>query len=148
MANSYESDVLNFCAKLETRVEMVAFGVAKELHSRLVDVTPYRTGRARASWNFRADAEELAPAPDIGAGHPFLTDVELSAANAFFDSITRSKARIGQTAGAMEYHINNTVFYIEQLNNGSSRQAPAGFFQTTVFSANLIAQRVVNGLRI
>lgn len=141
--------VNDFCRKAEDRAEYVVFGVAKELHERLVDITPYRTGRARASWTISADVEDSEPAPDIGIGtNPFATDEEIRMANVFYDSLINNRSRFQQVNGAPVYYITNTVHYIEKLNGGSSRQAPPGFFQTTVVSAGIIVQRVVNGIRI
>ena len=148
MANeAYIADINRFCDLLAERIEVVAFGVAKELHTRLVDITPYRTGRARASWNISADVSDDKPAPDIGLGGIDATASEIAQANVFYDSIVGHKSRFTMVNGAFDYYVTNTVHYIERLNGGSSRQAPAGFFESTVFSASTIAQRVVKGLK-
>lgn len=149
MANEqFIADINRFCAKVEDRISYVAFGVAKELHARLVDITPYRTGRARASWNIAADQDDPRPAPDIGLSGWDATEHEIAMANTFYDSLIRSKSRLTKVNGAFTYYVTNTVHYIEKLNGGSSKQAPAAFFETTVYSAAIIARRVINGIPI
>lgn len=149
MANEqFRAEVMRFCAMVEDRAEYVAFGVAKELHTRLHDITPYYTGRARASWNIKAYESDDEPAPDVGWSHPFLTAAEVKMANTFYDSIAASKGRFQQVHGALVYHVTNTVHYIEKLNAGSSQQAPPAFFETTVFSAGIIADRVARNFRV
>lgn len=150
MANDqFIRDVNRFCEKVEDRIQYVAFGIAKELHSRLVDVTPYRTGRARASWNISADFSDEQPAPDIKIGTDLgASQEDIAMANVFYDSVIASKSRYTLVNGAFDYYVVNTVHYIEQLNGGSSSQAPRAFFETTIASAPTIAARVVKGIII
>ena len=149
MANEqFNADVLRFCNVVDDRIDYVMFGTAKELHSRLVDITPYRSGRARASWNIRPFKSDDRPAPDIGLSGWDADAKDLAAANVFYDSIIASKASFQLVPNMREAHITNTVHYIEKLNNGSSQQAPAGFFQATIASAPMICQRVVKGIKV
>lgn len=149
MNEQFFATVNRFTRTCEDRVQYVVFGVAKELHERLVDITPYRTGRARASWNISAIKPDNTPAPDIGIGTNLgATPAEIAAANVFYDSLIASKQRFRRVALADLMFVTNTVHYIERLNNGSSKQAPAGFFNAMVASAGAIANRVVAGIRI
>lgn len=146
MNEQFQTDLNRFFDKVEDRLEYIVFGTAKELHSRLVEITPYRTGRARASWNISAFVSDDVPAPDIGFGGIDASNKDLASANVFYDSLIAAKARFVRVSGALVMHVTNTLFYIEKLNAGSSAQAPAGFFQATVFSAGQIVNRVMRGI--
>ena len=143
MAETFKTDVAKFLRNLDAKLDSVLEGSARDLHAAVRDYTPYRTGRARASWNVKAYSSDDAPAPDIGLGGFDSTEKEVAAANVFYDSLIRSKANFKLPVGARVVHITNTVHYIERLNAGSSRQAPAGFFNAIVASAGLIVRKNV-----
>jgi hypothetical protein len=140
--DTFRTDVSRFFRGVDLKIEAVLGGTAKQLHARVRDITPYRTGRARASWNIKGNASDDQPAPDIGLGGIDATDAEIAAANAFFDSLARSKSNFQIDPGTKEVHVTNTVHYIEGLNAGRSQQAPAGFFNAVVASADLVARSV------
>ena len=131
----FRADIDRFAKLLNDRVDVVMNAVAVALHSKLGEVTPYRTGRARASWNISTAGPDTKPAPEL----PFKfadefrpTAGELARANAFYDPIFDRKNKFEAPPGVIEIWIANNVHYIENLNAGSSKQAPAGFFEATV----------------
>jgi hypothetical protein len=94
--------------------------------ANLQEDTPRDTGWARANWIPSVGAPALTPA---------LTDEAPSPANV---AEARARAEAG-TAAVVGYRLNkgsvfttNGVPYLEQLNAGSSKQAPAGFVQRSV----------------
>lgn len=134
-ADQYNKAVDLFTEGLLRRCNSILQNAGKELHKRLGEVTPYYTGRARASWNFDADAPNLLPAPELPfhVVDPFhLTAEELAKANAFYDPIYESKHAFQIGPNVRVVVISNNVPYIKLLNMGSSRQAPAMFFEATV----------------
>lgn len=143
MSTRFQADIRRFTDGVEKRLSLILETTAKDLHARVRDITPYRTGRARASWNIKENSSDNVPAPDIGLGGLDATEQDISSANVFYDSLIRSKSDFKISPGANQVHITNTVEYIEDLNNGSSRQAPAGFFQAVVASAPLIAEQSI-----
>ncbi len=111
---------------------------AFDIHRKIVERTPIDTGRAKASWNLAENvaSEEVAPVlvdqinPIGGAiirkaapGAEALTAEQALAA-----ALTQQQ-NIGPTAQVIV--ISNALTYIEKLENGSSRQAPAGMVTVT-----------------
>lgn len=108
-------------------------GAAFQVHTNIVERTPIDTGRAKASWNLAENAagEDVAPVlrtefnPIGGAiirlaekgAHPLTAQQALAAAQT-------QQQNIGDTAQVIV--ISNNLPYIENLENGSSQQAPAG----------------------
>lgn len=99
------------------QVEKVHRAVALEALKGVVRMTPVDTGRARANWQVsqdapatgEVDATDKPGAATIGAG-----SVEIAAARPF--TVT---------------YVTNNLPYIEELEGGSSKQAPAGMLNVT-----------------
>lgn len=120
MANEQEQ-IRRIVRELEGMTERVVAGVALEVHAELVEDTPVDTGWARANW-----------VPNIGAPGPSSSDPTGSPGSA------RARAQAG-VARLSAYrlsqgkvHVTNNVPYIEALNAGHSKQAPAGFVEAAV----------------
>lgn len=115
--------------------KIAAYGVT--LIKALVQNTPVLTGQARANWQaslsgspgasligpggYTTDPRQLAHGPP--ASVPFGTYEEAAIA-------TAQSYRAGQVLT-----IFSNLPYIEQLNSGYSRQAPAGFVETAIMQA-------------
>lgn len=89
-----------------------------EALTRLVQKTPVDTGRARGNWQATIDvpAEQKLPTTDKAGG----------------ETISRGLAVLGGLKPYGTFWITNNVDYIEFLENGSSKQAPAGMLAVTV----------------
>lgn len=103
--------------------------IAVEITSNLIASTPVDTGWARANW-----------LPSVGAPR--------SSPAGSRESVS-SGAQTSGLAQLRSYHLNrgavfiaNNVPYIGDLNNGTSRQAPAGFVQSSVLRGVAVAARV------
>lgn len=114
-------------ADAERRIKKLVLDVA----ANLVEMTPVDTGWARANWVPSIGQSY------IGGGDEFKTREE-RAANV---GRARSAADAG-TAAVLGYrlqmgaiYVTNNVPYIEDLNEGSSPQAPAGFVQIAIDKA-------------
>lgn len=93
--------------------------IALDIDQRLVLATPVKSGRARSNWlpsvarprldqvDPRSDAEIVAEAQSVIAGAPEFPLIYLS----------------------------NNLPYIQRLNDGSSKQAPAAFVETAIDGA-------------
>jgi len=77
-------------------------------------VTPVDTGRARNSWTATTNPTEFVNTLISGSG----------AGSSMFFPVSETKLE--------KYYITNGVNYIDKLNAGSSRQAPARFIENTV----------------
>lgn len=107
-----------------TTTKLIAF----RIHDRIVMRTPVDTGRARASWNLVAgDVADLSVAPKSFSGGG-----EQGAAHA--------QAKAAGAPPALQYVISNNLPYIEKLENGSSRQAPAGMVKLAAADVMTILQ--------
>lgn len=80
----------------------------------LVNTTPVKTGKARYSWKISPGSPFTREIPDGNYGYPPMPD------------LTRYQRNW------TKWYIANTAPYIDELNRGSSRKAPAGFIQTAV----------------
>lgn len=92
--------------------------------AQLVRSTPVDTGWARANW-----------VPSIGTPRTGTAGSRRAAEDGRIDL----GPQVAGTAALASYklgpsiHITNNVPYINRLNSGSSRQAPAGFVQQSIF---------------
>lgn len=107
-------------SKIPENADKIVRKVAMAIDQTVVLATPVDKGRARMNWIAALDtaASETTEAADPSGG-----------------------AAIAQAAGVVagydgdvnqEVHITNNLPYIGPLNDGSSRQAPAGFVQQAV----------------
>lgn len=106
-----------FVEDIDQNVEKVHRAVALEALKGVVRMTPVDTGRARANWQVSQDA----PA----AGEVEATDKRGSA------TITSGGAVALAAPAYSETFIANNLPYIEELEGGSSTQAPAGMLNVT-----------------
>lgn len=95
----------------------------------IVGSTPVDTSRARANWQAAVGSppkQVLFPAPSMppNAGVGYSLGVSSIKAAA--------KAYNGQKAGVF---IVNNLYYMRELNDGSSTQAPANFVETSIIRA-------------
>lgn len=131
----FNADIEKFARILERNVQDLLQEITRELHQRLADSTPYFTGRARASWTMANWIMDANPAPELNPPlsdpfHP--TPEELRRANAFYDGIYANRRNWTIGEGVTQTWVANNVPYIDELNAGSSRQAPAGFFEANI----------------
>lgn len=139
----FRADVAKFAKLVNDRVDVVLNGVAVALHGRLGEVTPYRSGRARASWVIAPNDPSLFVPPQILSDYWNASPSELRMANAFYDSIYDQMHRFEAPPGTNRIVISNSVDYIEELNRGSSPQAPAHFFEATVAGMELLVNKQI-----
>lgn len=114
--------------QLTNETETEAKKLVLDIHERLVTTTPVDTGWARANWLLAVgkpvekpvgSKKKIDPAPQaVGVG-----------------SILKWKFSQGPA------HDTNNVPYIRKLNEGSSKQAPAGFVDKAVQAAVVTANR-------
>lgn len=131
--SSFANDVRQFTEALQGNISKVLAGTATRLHGRLGDVTPYRSGRARASWNLsQGYAPDLSVPPQLPGNMLGSTIEEVLAARAFYNPIFDAMHAYRFTPDVNLITMANSVDYIELLNNGWSSQAPAAFFELTL----------------
>lgn len=114
-----KSQVDRIMVRLENATREATIAMALNIHGGLVERTPVDTGWARSNW-----------LPSVGSprketvGEP--GSLNESAADSGQSEVADWKIQDGPI------YITNNVPYIGRLNGGSSKQAPAGFVESTV----------------
>jgi len=102
--------------ELEEYTAKIVTGVALEIHAILTEDTPLDTGWARANWVPAVGRPGASSSEQAG-------NIQSAQGKAAAGLATVAGYKL--TQGAI--HITNNVPYIEVLNAGSSKQAPADF---------------------
>lgn len=127
-------DLAQFASKMRLRAQNLPANVNKVKQNVTVAVltslaqdTPVDTGAAVSNWVVSLDASAGARIVPHAPGHKGSTRTENSRA-----TITLGTSVINQSIPGQVIHVANAVSYILDLNNGSSRQAPAGFVDSSI----------------
>lgn len=124
-----------------TVVKLAAFKV----HDDIVVRTPVDTGRCAASWTVvpgRVPSEEVAPEiPKLGPAK------ERTAARRAAKSFSRSVMQSAKAGQDTVWTIANNLPYVEALENGHSKQAPAGMVKLALLDVTTELQRA-GGFRV
>lgn len=125
---------------------------AIELHDAVADSTPYDTGRAISSWNISENEPNGDTTPPLAAVRHGRTGALISGATEGSSPLTKSQALIvaKNTQQSISENPNlifiaNGLDYIEGLNDGNSKQAPAGFVEA-IFSQDNVERAMTAGL--
>ena len=118
MAGTFALDLSRFVAKAKGNTDLVVRKVCLDSLTRVVMQTPVDTGRARGNWMCGIGG---IPIGDVG-------DVDRGGGK----TIERISTVVdGAKTGTVVY-LTNTLPYIMALEQGSSKQAPAGMLATTL----------------
>ena len=109
---SFSDDIRRFTTKTTEAHNKIARVATLELFSGVIKATPVDTGRARGNW-------QTAP------GSPAAGEMERLDKSGG-EAIAEVEAKTPEGAGQVTY-LSNNLPYIEELENGSSTQAPEGF---------------------
>jgi uncharacterized protein CbrC (UPF0167 family) len=114
---SFTGDLSKFTDAVEKNHNTVVKKVSFDMASKIIKRTPVDTGRAKANWHVELNNQRM-----------FTTD----------DTDTRGASTIAEAASEINkvkigdsVYITNNLPYIEELENGSSQQAPAGMVKVT-----------------
>lgn len=132
-ANTFERDLKRFGTKLTEVLTDIHKEVCLETRLRIATKTPILTGRASASWNASTGAPDYDTQPES----------YLNPSGAPEDG---KKNLEGYKLGD-DLFVANGLHYIGDLNNGSSRKAPAGFIEATAIELHLTIPAVVNKVK-
>jgi hypothetical protein len=138
---SFDADITNFSVNARAKLRSIVKKTGFEMQDRIVERTPFDTGRAKSSWNIvEGEDANLDTTPDLrgsqkspGAG--LLTEEQAAqVATNQQNGIDILKEPI--------ITVSNNLPYIEPLENGHSKQAPNGMFAITVAEFELIVKGV------
>jgi len=107
--------------QVETGASIVKRRAALAINQTVILVTPVKSGHARANWQI-----------GLGVAETKEIDEEDISGQA---TIARNNAEINRSLPREAIFISNNVPYIQELNRGSSSQAPAQFVQIAVQEA-------------
>lgn len=117
---SFALDVSKWCGKSLDRIDIVSRKIALEMFRRAILRTPVDTGRARGNW------QTTIGAPAIGT----LKETDPSGRKAIANATTVGLTWRARTGASIL--LTNNLPYIERLEHGYSKQAPAGMVAITV----------------
>ncbi len=115
----FERALRRFAKKVELDGATLTKRVAFELFTRIVEKTPVDTGRARASWTIAIGAPDLRIVPEGEY------DKSMATAIAKANAVLGSYGTTGRPF-LVPIWIANNLPYIQELEHGSSQQAPKG----------------------
>lgn len=129
----WNESVESFGVDIEDALAEDRTRIALNLMSLVVQKTPVDTGRARSAWNLTYDAPVDFEGAEFGQGGSGAGQ----AANA---AIARNSAALATRASRPfeTVYISNSLPYIQRLEDGHSRQAPAG----TIVAQSIVEIRV------
>ena len=128
---SFALDVSKFAVKTGVALDAVARRVAFEVGNGVVLKTPVDTGRARANW--------IPCVGSIPKGIVALTDKTGGGARSAMQSAVKEFG-----SGKIIYFANNLP-YIQRLEDGWSKQAPAGMVHLTLLEVVTKFNSIVKG---
>jgi len=117
---NFSLDVSKWCGKSLDRIDIVSRKIALEMFRRVILRTPVDTGRARGNW------QSTVGAPAFGT----LEETDKSGRAAIARATTACLA--WKTVSGASILLTNNLPYIERLEHGHSKQAPAGMVAVTV----------------
>jgi len=128
-AQRFAKRLVSVGALITRGVNVVVTETGKEVRRSVAERTPVLSGRAQAGWNLsvgtadtRVKGESYSnPSNSVDAGN-----------------VNVRGFRLGQ-----DLLISNSTHYIDDLNAGSSKKAPAGFVEMTVANLGPIVARAV-----
>jgi len=127
-----------FTRRMEVRADEIVDGVnrvvratALVIDQAVVFSTPVDKGVARSNWRVGIGAAPTGTIPAYSPGDELGVGETANAQAA----IAQGSTVIGSRRPGQDIFIANNLPYIQPLNDGSSRQAPAGFVETAVQQA-------------
>ncbi len=117
-AKEFAADLAKFAKDNRLAIRTVVGKLALDIHAGLVLRTPRDTGRAKSNWIPSIDQASTATFPPDNAGR-----------------VSSMMAALVQRLPEFPViWISNNLPYIKRLNEGWSKQAPAGFVEVTIDS--------------
>ncbi len=139
--DNFAKRIDRIAVRVEGNVERAVKDCASAVLRSVVENTPVDTGYARSNWTPELDRAFEGLFPARVPGERGSTAEENAAATIEAGTPTIEAFNI---AANREIHITNNAPHIQPLNDGHSKQAPAGFVQTAV----LEGLATVKGARI
>jgi hypothetical protein len=128
MTSNFSASIAAFAKKATERQDAVLQGVVKEVGQRLVERTPVAAGEARSNWQSSVNTPAATHTPDL--------DPSGSATIAQIARVAE-RSKFGDAV-----YILNPAPHIKALEDGHSKQAPAGMVSVTISEGRQIVEEV------
>lgn len=129
---------------LEANAKTLTQGVALAIDRAVVYATPIDTGRAVSNWRVFLSNSFSNPHRDF-LEEAYVPGLRRSTAMQNISAaILQGSVGIAAFKPGMTIHVYNNLPYIGDLNRGTSKQAPAGFVQTSLLAGSMYASSVTN----
>lgn len=132
MANlgSFAKKMRKASVAVRSNADELVRDVAEGILATVVSDTPVDEGRARSNWQVNLNG------PATGTRNPYVPGKKGSTGlENIIAAIEMGTSKIEEYRGGQEIHITNNLDYIQDLNDGASRQAPPGYVQEAVLEA-------------
>lgn len=126
----FAADLNKLCKRAGDKAEMVVRKTALELQSGMIEMSPVDTGRFKGNWQC-----------GIGA-----MNADTSAAPGS-DAEGRTQAVLAGWKPGQTIWLTNSLPYARRLENGWSKQAPAGVVRLTVQAYSQALKRAVDSIK-
>lgn len=117
----FEADILKFAEQVKIAPVLVVRKLSLDIFTDLLKASPVDTGRFRANWTL-----------SVGSPNRRKLWAMADTSRQMQVQINLAAKRVESATGAEVIYITNNLPYAERLNEGWSKQAPAGFVQLAV----------------
>ena len=131
----FDADLEAFARAIDADIGLVTRRVALQAFTGIVQKTPVDTGRAKSNWGINIGAPAPPPSGAVTEEEANRRKRDGYTANASAEdskAIQEASSALAGVDGTRPVHITNNLPYIVALNQGHSKQAPAGFVEATV----------------
>lgn len=126
--SDFAAKIAAFAWKAQEAQDRVLQGVVKEVGERLVERTPVDAGEARSNWQASVNTPQAVHTPDLDpSGQGAIADI----------ARTARAAKMGDAV-----YVLNPAPHIKSLEDGHSKQAPAGMVAVTITEGRQIIDEV------
>lgn len=130
---SFKSDLGSFRLKTTVSADRIVRGLTIELFAGVVRDTPVDTGAARGNWQTTVESAAVSKIERLDRG----------GAEATSEIIAKTPPKAGQKT-----FLANNLPYIDELENGSSKQAPSGMVRKNFLRVQAILNQVIAKNRV
>lgn len=129
-------DMEKLAERIPQAANQIKIATTATIHGYLLDDTPVDTSKALSNWVVTADEPWRL---EIEAHHE--GDLGSTQSQSIAEAKTAAKQQYSRVKPGESLFISNNASYIGDLNNGSSKQAPAGFIEASILKARKLASR-------
>lgn len=138
---TFDRKMEDLARRVGDNADTLTRNVALATASALIRNTPVDKGTARSNWRVSIDTPLKDTIPAYAPGEKGSTaDANTEAAIENAKQVIVNYKFNGQFRTETTIHIRNNLPYIDELNNGHSGQAPAGFVEMAILSAREAVQ--------